>query len=367
MNSTPSASTNRFWRPGLLLLATGLFLLFPGVHPGLFADGDTSWRRADPEAFGLDSRKLAEAYRRARELRPLNSLLVSRRGRLIGERYFLGAHPGKGVNIKSASKAVLSALVGIALEEGALRGLDQPIGPFFSDLLDKQTEPRKWNITLRELLLMRSGLRTTSFHNYGQWVTSDHWVRHVLNQPLIHPPGTRTTYSTGNSHLVAVILKRAVGRDLRVYAQKKLFDPLGVRIHGWQKDPQGNRFGGNNMALPPRGLHRFGQLYLNRGRFKGRRVLRERWIRTSTRGYVHDTFNGFPYGYYWWIGYFDGVRVQFAWGHGGQYVFVVPAYQLVVTCTSAPGSGSDGNNRHSERVRALFEEHILGAVESPVR
>jgi CubicO group peptidase (beta-lactamase class C family) len=116
------------------------------------------------------------------------SLLISRNGEIVMRYYAEGFSPNRPVNIKSASKSVLSALVGIALEEGHLDSLDQTLIEFFPGILE-DAPPAKQKITLRDLLLMRSGLESTSFENYGPWVTSNNWVRNALERPLVDPPG----------------------------------------------------------------------------------------------------------------------------------------------------------------------------------
>lgn len=312
----------------------------------------------------MSARGLAETYRRAGRLERLTSLLIGRRGKLVGEAYRGGLERGEAVNIKSASKSVLSALVGIALEEGDLDGLDQRVASFFPSILDGTVDPRKHQITLRHLLLMRSGLASTSFEHYGPWVTSDNWVRHVLERPMEARPGRKTRYSTGNSHLLAVILRKVLGRDLRDHAQEVLFDPLGVRIHGWQRDPQGYRFGGNNLYLTPRGMYRFGQLYVQDGQYDGRQVIPASWVNVSTKSRVHDTYHGFPYGYYWWNRTARGYRVDFAWGHGGQFIFLVPGLDLVVTVTSLR-EGDREDEDYLCRVHDLLAHHVIPAVEDP--
>lgn len=353
-------AARRWGLPGALLV--GLVLLVGTVDP---APGfDTAWRIHPPGTVGLSAEGLAKAYRRAEKLDRLTSLLVGRRGRLVGESYWRGLTRDEPVNVKSASKSVLSALVGIALAEGVLEGLDRRIASYFPEVLDGAVDPRKRRITLRHLLLMRSGLASTSFEGYGPWVTSENWVRYVLERPMEARPGRVTRYSTGNSHLVAVILHRALGRDLRDWAQAVLFDPLDARIHAWQRDPQGYRFGGNNMYLTPRGLYRFGRMYRRDGRADGRQVVPARWVEESTRSLVHDTYHGFPYGYYWWNRTVRGYRVDFAWGHGGQFVFVVPRLKLVMVTTSVV-KGEGDEDDHLWRIHDLLSRHVIPAVEDP--
>ena len=340
-------------------------LLLPLVRPaaGQAAD-EPRWMVQPPDAYGFDRAALERAFNNAENLAPLNSLIVARRGAIVAEAYYRGMRPNEDVNIKSASKTVLSALVGIALDEGHLESLDQPIAPFFPEHLGAEADPRKRQITLRDLLTMRAGLESTSFGNYGAWVTSDDWVRYALDQPLERPPGTDMIYSTGTSHLVSAILTKATGMSTKAYAQSRLFDPLGIAPPSWQQDPQGIYFGGNNLALSPRDLLTFGRLYLNDGRYGGQQVIPSDWVRTSMKRYVLDSYRGFSYGYFWWIGAFAGIRTHFAWGYGGQYVFVVPGLDLVVVCTSDLNNRPAGIGDHNERIYTLLSEYVLPAVNS---
>ncbi|MGH7719461.1 MAG: serine hydrolase domain-containing protein, partial [Gemmatimonadaceae bacterium] len=200
----------------------------------------------------LDSTMLAAAYTRAAQLPRLRSLLVSHDGRLVGERYFNGARRSSRANIKSASKSIISALVGIAIREGRIRSVHQPIGDFLSAQMSPPADPRVREISIEDLLTMRSGLETTSFENYGRWVTSRNWVRHVLTRRMVAEPGGAMIYSTGSTHLLSAILARATGMSTWQYANRKLAQPLGFSISRWRTDPQGVYFGGNDMYLTPR-------------------------------------------------------------------------------------------------------------------
>jgi CubicO group peptidase (beta-lactamase class C family) len=178
-------------------------------------------------------------------------------------------------------------------------------------------------------------------------------------------PGGEMIYSTGTTHVLGAVLAKATGQSLRVYAQERLFDPLGVRIRSWQRSPAGRYFGGNNLSLTPRGLLRFGQLYLNDGRFRGRQVLPADWVDLSWRTYVRETYHGHQYGYLWFTHTFGGERVAFAWGYGGQYVFVVPRLNLVVACTSSLANRPPGSTDHNEQILRLLDEHLIPAARGP--
>src|SRR5262245_52114155 len=191
-------------------------------------------RASSAEAPNLDA--VAKA---ASTMPRLHSLLVSWRGNLILERYFNGTQPTRPANIKSASKSVISALVGIAIDRGMIAGVKQPISGFFPEILAGETNPAKKQITIENLLTMQSGLETTSNRNYGAWVQSSNWVRHALGRPLVSQPGTVMEYSTGNTHLLSAILTKATGKSTWQFAQEMLGKPLGFTLPRWPQDPQG--------------------------------------------------------------------------------------------------------------------------------
>jgi CubicO group peptidase (beta-lactamase class C family) len=194
---------------------------------------------ADPcvRAAGRSSAALEPAVKAARELPRLHSLLVSRRGELILERYFNGRRATTPANVKSVSKSIIAALVGIAAERKLLE-LSHPIGRYFADELSAPGDGAKRAIAVEDLLSMRSGLESTSSRNYGEWVQSRNWVRHALARPLIAEPGSEMTYSTGNSHLLSAILTKAARTTTWRFAQEALAKPLGFMLAPWPRDPQ---------------------------------------------------------------------------------------------------------------------------------
>lgn len=252
----------------------------------------------------------------------------------VASRAFRGARHGPW-DVKSASKSLLSALVGIALERGLLPGVEAKLGELLPEQAATLDDPRKRAIELRHLLTMTSGLASTSGPDYGRWVVARDWVRAALARPLEHPPGGRFVYSTGNSHLIAAALARATGEDLLAWGRRVLFDPLGLRVVAWSRDPQGLRFGGNSFVLAPEDLGRFGRLCLAGGRWEGRQLVPEKWIAESSR----PRAEGWPdrygaYGYLWWIPTFDSGPVLLASGFGGQFLLVAPESAAVLVVTS---------------------------------
>lgn len=319
-----------------------------------------TWRAGQVTALAFDSLALDRAFARAEQMVPITSLLIARDGVLARERYYLGLGPEQRVNIKSASKSILSALVGIALARGALDSVTQPVADFFPQYVPDD-DPRRREITLEHLLSMQSGLETTSFRNYGRWVNSDNWVRWALRQPVECPPGTCWSYSTGSSHVVSAILTVSTGVSTLAFARRHLFEPIRVDLAAWERDPQGIYLGGNNMMLSPRELLAFGNLYLHGGRYAGRTVVPEQWIRQSWRRLGRSPWNGHHYGYGWWTREVGGHTVHFAWGYGGQYVFVVPSLRLVAVVTSALDRRRPRS--HNRQIIRLLRDYIMPAVE----
>jgi CubicO group peptidase (beta-lactamase class C family) len=309
-------------------------------------------------ASPLDLDAIAKA---AGDLPRLHSLLVSWRGSLIVERYFNGAPPARLANIKSASKSIISALVGIAIERRLIAGVQQPIAPFFRDQLGREPDPRTSQITIENLLTMQSGLASTSNRNYGAWVQSPNWVRHVLSRPIESEPGTTMRYSTGNTHLLSAILTKVSGKSTWQLAQETLAGPLGFSLAEWPRDPQSVYFGGNDMLLTPRQMLAFGELYLHRGRANERQIVPATWVEASLIARTRSNISGQDYGYGWWSREMAGVRAFFAWGFGGQFIFVVPALDLTIVSTSA-ATVSDDRRSHRLTVDALIERLVVAPI-----
>jgi CubicO group peptidase (beta-lactamase class C family) len=299
-----------------------------------------------------------EAAEAAAQLPRLRSLLVSVQDELVLERYFGGARATQPANIKSASKSVISALVGLAVARGVIPDVRQPIVTYFPELA-KDRDPRKQAITIEDLLTMRAGFESTSGRNYGRWVTSPNWVRFVLSRPLVSDPGTRVEYSTGNSHLLSAILTKAAKTSTWQFAQEQLAKPLGITLARWPQDPQGVYFGGNEMLMTPRQMIEFGRLYVNGGRVGDRQVLDRAWIDRSfvPRGRSRWGSDR-EYGYGWWVRELGGHPTYYAWGYGGQFIFVVPDRQMVVVTTSRSDVSRERRD-HNEAIYDIVEDLIV--------
>jgi len=294
----------------------------------------------------------------------LHSLLVSWRGEVVLERYYNGRKPGSVANIKSASKSVISSLVGIAIEQGKIPGVKEPIGAFFPELAADPKNREKVKITIENLLTMQSGLETTSNRNYGAWVLSGNWVKHALNKPFNNAPGTRMEYSTGNTHLLSAILTKVTGKSTWQFAQETLARPMGFSLPQWPRDPQGIYFGGNDMLMTPRQMLAFGEMYLRRGRVGDRQVVPGAWIDDSIVPRAQSTREwDRQYGYGWWIRELGGYRTHYAWGYGGQFIFVVPELELVVVTTSSSEVSTE-RRTHIRTIYDLVENYVIRRIPS---
>jgi CubicO group peptidase (beta-lactamase class C family) len=282
----------------------------------------------------MDDATMARVVRRAGELGQLHSLIVSRNGTVRFERSFRGPGLDVPVNIKSASKAIISALVGIAIDQGSLGGPEQPVVSLLEASVPTGADPKLQKVTVGHLLSMQSGLERTSGANYGRWVKSHDWVRYVLSRPFVDEPGGRMLYSTGNSHVLSALLTQVSGKSTLDLARAWLGEPLGFNVIPWDLDPQGIYLGGNNMLLSPRALLRFGEMYRNGGTFNGKRILSETWVRASWTPRTNSFFSGDGYGYGWFITEACGQPVHYARGYGGQFLYIIPSLSLTIVVTS---------------------------------
>jgi CubicO group peptidase (beta-lactamase class C family) len=313
------------------------------------------------QALSLDA-----AANSAAALPRLRSLLVSHKGTIVLERYYHGARATQLANIKSASKSVIAALVGIAVSKGLIKSVDQRIAEYFPELA-KDPDAKKRDITIEDLVTMRSGLDSTSGRQYGAWVRSKNWVRYVLAQPLIDAPGTRVEYSTGTSHLLSAILTRATKMSTWQFAQQELAKPLGFTLAKWPQDPQGIYFGGNDMLMTPRQMIEFGELFENGGRIGDRQIVPKAWVDKADDGVGRSRWGSDrEYGYGFWIREFAGHKSYYAWGYGGQFIFIVPDLDLVVVTTSRSDVSTERRD-HLGAIYDLVETHIVPAVRTVPR
>jgi CubicO group peptidase (beta-lactamase class C family) len=310
-----------------------------GVVPEKRNDG---WEIDTPENVGLSSKALDQVHRqllREDRYRGALSFLVIKGGKLVFETYLRRrSDQSQYRNIQSATKSVTSLLFGIAQDQGAITSLDLTVEDLFPDKV-AGLDRRKRNITLRQLLTMTSGI---SFDNdvfsVEMWVERPKDpIRYILEKPLYANPGKKFYYRDMDPQLIGYAMTRLLGKSERELADETLFKALDIHDYYWEADPDGANLAAHGLQMLPRDLAKLGQLVLDRGLWRGERVVSEEWIETSTSAQIDsDTpFESgvFPYGYYWWIVPDVGYSM---WGHGGQFVLVVPSQDLVLVQTAFP-------------------------------
>ena len=282
------------------------------------------------------AQSLDAAVDRARGFDQLHALIVHKAGtRIVAERV-RGPALERPVNVKSVSKTLVASLLGAAIDRGVVPGVDATIGDVAPRLLPGSADPRAADITLGQLASLRAGLERTSGPNYGAWVSSPNWVADALGRPLVADPGGRMLYSTGSTHILGAVLAETSGESLLALARDWLGRPLGIDIPAWTRDPQGYYLGGNEMALSPDAMVRFGEMIRSGGVWNGERVLSEAWIEASLTPRTRSPWSGLSYGYGWFLGRSSGADVALARGYGGQVIAVVPARDLTIAITSDP-------------------------------
>ena len=282
-----------------------------------------------------DSLALPKIFQSADEISTVRSLLIQQNGRLVQAKSFDGRNLDRTFNIKSASKSIIGLLTGIAIEKGFIPSINEPISTYFPEYFDENPDSLKESITIKNLLTMKAGLRSTSSRNYGAWVISDNWIEYALEQDFVAEIDGKMVYSTGSSHLLSVIISKATRMSTKEFAEKYLFGPMNIRVGGWDKDPQGYYMGGNNLALKPSDMVKIGQLILDSGIYKEEQLVTEEWIKDSFKTYTISNYNPFGYGYQWWNQKIGGYQTFFAWGNGGQYIFVISEIEAVIVITSS--------------------------------
>ncbi|KJD41230.1 beta-lactamase [Paenibacillus polymyxa] len=286
------------------------------------------------------------------ELKPLihvlneletRSCLIEQQGNMIMDYYREPQIANQLYKINSCTKSVISALVSMAMDQQLVPKPETPILEFFPQLA-KDSDPRKRDITIEHLLTMSAGFNWTEFGGQNSFPTmskTSNWVQFVLSQPLSHLPGTRMEYSSGCSQLLATLLRSASGQAVAEFAEEQLFQPLGIDNYHWETDPQGTHTGGFGLHLRPLDMLKFGRLYLNEGSWEGRQIIQTETVRYSTRPFLPASKpQKAYYGCHWWASSFSdeetGTEIDYfyALGFGGQYIIVVPSYDLVVVLTA---------------------------------
>ncbi len=330
----------------------------------------TDWKRSTPAREGLDPAPLDAlvAATAAGNYTNVDRLFVVRHGRVVLDTAFAhdyraiaqgrdtaahqynyyhpDFHPylrGSEVHtLQSVTKSVTSILIGIAIADGEIPGVDAPLLGFLDGYRLPEAGHPLWDVTLDDLLTMRSGIEwhevDRPFDDTNttiQLESSDDWVQFTLDQPMDALPGEKWVYNSGGSHLMSALIRSATGRLATDLAEERLFGPLGIRLYHWKLTPHGLPDTEGGLYLRTEDLARIGYLYLRGGRWEDAQVVPAEWVRASVARRVEDvTPQGWGYGYQWWRLDREGVEVWAGLGFGGQFLLILPRHDIVGVANS---------------------------------
>ena len=302
------------------------------------------------------------------EVKNVHSILLVKNGKLVLEEYFYGTHRNQIHHIQSDTKSVISILIGIAIDKGFINDVNQPILDFFPEIIPANPNADKRLITLEHLLMMAPGLQCQDSYRYGwrglsEMRQSTDWIQFMLDLPMAEAPGAQFEYCNGASFLLSAIIQKATGIQTLQFAEQHLFGPLGITDLQWPANPQGITIGWGQMWLKPRDMAKIGYIMLKGGSWQGKPIVSHNWINESTQ--AHIKAGGYEYGYQWWRGKTiknnQIIEAFWAWGHGGQFIFVLPVLDAVVVFTAKHRD----NPGYSERAFNMLTHYILPAVLPP--
>lgn len=309
-----------------------------------------SWPVGSPESQGMDAQKLADLLATIeREQINLHSLLIIRNGVLVSETYFGTYGPETQHELFSCTKSVIATLIGIARDQGQIASVEQPLSDFFA----AYTARPQGQLSLDAVLTMRTGLQWQDNDlTFREMYRSRDWLAFMLDRPIIEPPGTRFNYCSGCTHILSAVLAQSTGINPRIYAEERLFAPLGITNITWETDPNGWPIGGWGLSMTPRDMAKLGYLYLQNGIWEGRQIVSSTWVQEATR--MHTPSDGpLGYGYQWWI--YPSGNAYAALGRSGQMIFVAPQQNLVVVTTA--------QLPNHDRIFDLLDTYILPAID----
>ena len=311
------------------------------------------WRTAAPEEQNMDGGMIARVLEIIEEENlAFHSLLIIRNGYLVSETYFHGYTEQRKHDLYSVTKSFVATLVGIAIDQGHIAGVDARMLDFFPDLAYENLDPQKEAMTLEDVLTMRTGLDWEEVDpTFTALYRSPDWVQHLFDLPMAAAPGSSFLYCSGCSHLLSAAVGQATGVPVRDFADEFLLHPLGITKANWETDMQNIPIGGWGLSITPRDMAKLGYLYLHEGMWDGRRIVSAEWVRAATR---RQTEAGpvLDYGYQWWT--YAYLNAYAALGMYGQTVFVIPEKDLIIVTTA----GMEGH----DRIFQLIENYLAPAA-----
>lgn len=313
------------------------------------------WKISTPQNQNLDPEKLDKVFQLLYSddrFMMARSLLVFKNGYLVAE-----AYPGNPkdinaiYNIQSCTKSVTAMIAGIAVADGMITDMDEKLYNIFPGHFDQDIAKR--SVTIKDALTMRTGLEfNNSVHTQHLYQHKGNSIEYVLSRKMLHPSGTVMNYNDGAPHLVSKVIESKTGMSMQDYAGLKLFAPLNITDWKWERSKDGTTYGAFSLYLKPRDLGKLGQLLLQNGSWQGHQIIDSQYLEEATSIQVSANFNNEPYGYYFWILPADSAYA--AYGHGGQFLLVVPDKDLVVVYTAWPYTSGEFFDQKSEMISLIL-------------
>ncbi|WP_216666844.1 MULTISPECIES: serine hydrolase domain-containing protein [Stenotrophomonas] len=292
----------------------------------------------------------------------LRAVVVMRDGKIVAERYYNGETAASLHDVRSAGKSVTALLAGIAIDQGALKNVDERVPTHWPEAAGSAVG----DVRLDDLLTMRSGLAAfdedpASPGNEDKLDEAAYPLAFVLAVPRATPPGQVYRYNSLTSYVVGVELAKAAGMSMADFARANLFTPLGITRWEWASDAAGYTKGQGNLSLTARDFATLGEMVRNKGLYNGRRIVSEAWLGEALAPRVpiadSDPYAD-HYGYFWYHKVHDingqKVPVSFASGNGGNKIYVIPSRKLVVAITSSAYGKGYGQRRSEAILKALL-------------
>jgi CubicO group peptidase (beta-lactamase class C family) len=261
------------------------------------------WQISTPEAQGMHSKPILEMMAAIKKKGyTIQSVSIVRNGYLVLDAYIYPYKDGQKHEMYSVTKSVTAALIGIAIDKGYIKDVNQTITELFPNKNISNLDELKRSLTLMDLLIMASGLdcNDASANRWAGTIAmtkSNDWTQYTLNLPMAQAPGEYFHYCNGVSHLLSAIIQESSGMKTLEFAKKYLFDPLGIIDYDWAESPEGTNSGYSGLRLHPKDMAKIGLLYLNQGKWENKQIISAQWIKASTRPYIDGRWNGEDYGY----------------------------------------------------------------------
>jgi CubicO group peptidase (beta-lactamase class C family) len=287
--------------------------------------------RATPESQGVSSGAVREFVEAAdKQITTMHSFMLVRHGHVVAEGWWKPQAAETPHVMHSLSKSFTSTAVGLAVEEGKL-SLDDEVLKFFPDLAPEEPSRNLKAMRVRDLLTMSTGHQTEA-----RFAKDAPWVKTFLAHPVPFKPGTHFLYNTPATYMCSAIVQKVTGKTVLEYLKPRLFDPLGIEKPAWGASPQGITYGGFGLHVRTEDVARFGQLYLQKGRWRGKQLIPASWVGLATG---RQTSNGSNpksdweqgYGFQFWRCRHGAYRGD---GANGQFCIVLPEQDAVVAITA---------------------------------